>query len=73
VPKKLQAQTVIREKVSKTLLYKKAALKIKLTPVVNFINILRTDFFVPTLFWQLFSSYMYVEKAAETTLLGKFL
>jgi len=32
------------------------------TCVVNFINILRTRM----LFWQLFSSYIYVEKAAET-------
>jgi len=28
-------------------------------------------FFVRTLFWQLFSSYMYVEKAAETTFVQK--
>jgi len=35
---------------------------------VNFINVLHTyGFFVQTLFWQLFSSYMYIEKAAETT------
>jgi len=40
-------------------------------PGVNFINILQNKFFVQTSFWQLFSSYMYVEKAAETTLVWK--
>jgi len=28
-------------------------------------------FFVQTLFWQLFSSYMYIEKAAKTTFVQK--
>jgi len=32
---------------------------------VNFINILRTNFFVLTAFLQLFSSYVYVEKADD--------
>ncbi len=40
-------------------------------PVINFTNILHTNFFVQTLFWQLFCSYMYVEKAAETTFVQK--
>ncbi len=30
------------------------------------------EFFVQTLFWQLFSSYMYVVKAAKTMLYEKF-
>jgi len=38
---------------------------------INFINIIRTIFFVQTLFWQLFSSYMYLLKAAETTIVQK--
>jgi len=44
--KKLQSSTVIREKLSKALLYKKAAHKMLVTlkPVVNFINILQTAF-----------------------------
>ncbi len=29
------------------------------------------EFFVPMLFWQLFSSYMYIEKAAEMTFIRK--
>jgi len=33
-------------------------------PCVNFINTLRL-IFLQTLFWQLFSSYIYAEKAAE--------
>ncbi len=33
---------------------------------VNFTNILCTNFFVQTSFWQLISSYMYVEKAFKT-------
>ncbi len=37
-------------------------------PLVKFINILQTNF---SLFWQLFSSYVYVEKAAETTFVLK--
>ncbi len=39
-------------------------------PCVNFINILRTNFLYKCCFWQLFSCYMYVEKAAETTRLN---
>jgi hypothetical protein len=41
--KKLQSQTVIREKLQKTYLYKKCASSIlmKLTPDVNFINVLK--------------------------------
>jgi len=38
---------------------------------VNFINILRANFFVWTLFWQLFSSYMCIEKAARMTFVWK--
>jgi len=43
---KIQSQTVIREKLQKTIQYKKAPHKmlVKLTPVVNFINILRATF-----------------------------
>jgi len=29
------------------------------------------EFFVPMLFWQLFSSYMYIVNAAETTFVQK--
>ncbi len=43
----------------------------KSTPVVNFINILHTNFVVQTLFRQLFSNYMYVEKAGKTTFVDK--
>jgi hypothetical protein len=32
---------------------------------------LNPRFFVPTSFWQLFSSYMYVEKAAKMTFVRK--
>jgi len=44
--KKLQSQTVIREKLCKALLYKKGARKrlVKLRSVVNFINILQAVF-----------------------------
>jgi len=44
--KNLQGQTVTREKLHKTLLYEKGASKMlmKLTPVVNFINILQAAF-----------------------------
>jgi len=44
--KKLQSQTIIREKLHKALSYEKRAHKMlmKLTPGVNFINILRTPF-----------------------------
>jgi len=44
--KKLQSQTVIREKLCKKLLHKKAAHKmlINLTPGLNFINIQHTAF-----------------------------
>jgi hypothetical protein len=46
-------------------LYKKRARKtlMQLTAVVKF--------FVGTFFWQLFSSYMYVEKGAETKFVQK--
>jgi len=43
----------------------------KVWAVVNFIYILRTNFFIQTLFRQLFSSYMYLEKAAEMTFVQK--
>jgi len=45
--KKLQSQTVIREKHQKTLLWKKSGHKmlIKLTHPVNFTNILQATFF----------------------------
>jgi len=44
--KKLQSQTVIREKLRKTLCYEKGVHKmfVKLTPVVNFTNILQAAF-----------------------------
>ncbi len=38
------------------------AKKAFITPGVNFINTLRTNFLYETLFWQLFSSYKYVNK-----------
>ncbi len=38
---------------------------------VNFIKVKCTNFFVRTLFWQLFSSYMYVVKAAKTMFVQK--
>jgi len=43
---KLQTQTVSREKLVKTLLYKIAACRmlVKLTPAVNLINVLRASF-----------------------------
>ncbi len=40
----------------------------KLTPIVNFINVKRANFSYKRWFWQLFSSYMYV---AETTFVRK--
>jgi len=40
-------------------------------PTVNFINVMRANFFVRKLFRQLFSSYMYIEKAATTTFVWK--
>jgi THO complex subunit 2 len=41
--------------------------------VFNFINILRTHFFYVHHFSSLFSSYMYIEKAAQTTFVRKTL
>ncbi len=45
----------------------------KLTPVSQFHQHFTYEFFVQTLFRQLFSSNMYVEKAAETTIVRKIL
>jgi len=55
--KKLQSQTVIRKKPDNALLFKKGSSKMlmKLTPWVDFINILRKHFFVRKCFAQLFS------------------
>ncbi len=43
----------------------------KLTPAVNFINVECENFLYERWFWQLFSSYMYVVKAAKMTFVRK--
>jgi hypothetical protein len=69
--KKLQSHTIIRIKTVKLLLHKKAARKmlVKLTPGVNFINVIRARFS-----YKFFAKAktQQLEKAAEMTFLQKF-
>ncbi len=70
---KIQWQTAIREYIHKTLLYKKTLVKCCwkwLQPSISSTNYAHKSF-IQKLFWQLFSSYMYVEKAAKATSVQK--
>jgi hypothetical protein len=53
---KTQSQKASGKKAAQRLLYEKGVGKtlMKLTPLVNFINVFSRTFFVRTLFWQLF-------------------
>jgi hypothetical protein len=51
--------------------FKDPKIAVKVSSGVNFTNILRTNFFLHILFWQLFSSYMYVVIVAKTTFVPK--